>query len=188
MPDIIADFGIWMPVLRGQTNWLDVIDFEALIKVNGTDGDAAINPETPVFVDVGGGIGSQCAILKAKLPNLPGRVILQDLPVALQHALDTEGVEIMAHNFWTEQPVKGGITSRGCNGHIQEMSLTCLNDIQKQGRITFGPSSMTIPTIKFWLSWNTQLLPWGQILSSLSTISSFQIKELTHVRQRWITL
>lgn len=98
-----------MPVLRGQTNWLDIIDFEALIKANGTD-DATIDPETPVFVDVGGGIGSQCAILKAKLPNLPGRVILQDLPVVLQHALPTEGVEITAHNFWTEQPVKGGIT------------------------------------------------------------------------------
>lgn len=187
MPDIIADFGIWMPVLRGQTNWLDVIDFEALIKIDGTDDDA-ITPETPVFVDVGGGIGSQCAILKAKLPNLPGRVILQDLPVALQHALPTEGVEIMAHNFWTEQPVKGGVTSRGCNGHIQEISLTCLNDTQKQGLITFGPSSMTILTIKFWLSWNTQLLPWGRILSSLSTISLFPIKELTHVRQRWTTL
>lgn len=105
-PDIVADFGIWMMALRGQTTWLDVLDFEALIKADAT-GDAAIDAETPVFVDVGGGIGSQCAILKAKLPDLPGRVILQDLPVVLQHALDTEGVEITAHNFWCEQPVRG---------------------------------------------------------------------------------
>lgn len=95
-------------MLRGHTTWLDVLDFEALIKADGTD-DAVIDPETPIFVDVGGGIGSQCAILKKKLPDLPGRVILQDLPVVLQHALSTEGVEITAHNFWTEQPVKGMI-------------------------------------------------------------------------------
>lgn len=86
---------------------MDVVDFEALVKADG----AVIDAETPVFVDVGGGIGSQCANFKTKLPSLPGRVILQDLPVVLEHALDTKGVEISAHNFWTEQPVKGMITS-----------------------------------------------------------------------------
>lgn len=105
-PDIIAEFGIWMTALRGRQTWLDVIDFESLIKGNGAEA-SVIDPETPVFVDVGGGIGSQCAILKSKLPNLPGRVILQDLPVVLRHALPTEGVELTAHNFWTEQPVTG---------------------------------------------------------------------------------
>lgn len=93
-----------MTALRGQTTWLDVLDFEALITGGGAP---AIDAETPVFIDVGGGIGSQCAILKAKLPDLPGRVILQDLPVVITHALDTEGVENTAHNFWTEQPIKG---------------------------------------------------------------------------------
>lgn len=103
-PDLIADFGLWMTALRGQATWLDVLDFEGLITGGGAP---AIDAETPVFVDVGGGIGSQCAILKAKLPGLPGRVILQDLPVVITHALDTEGVENTAHNFWTEQPIKG---------------------------------------------------------------------------------
>ena len=111
-PDLIAEFGLWMTALRGQRTWLDVIDFEALIKFTGA-ARAAINAETPVFVDVGGGIGSQCAILKTKLPKLPGRVILQDLPVVIQHALHTEGVENTAHDFWTEQPVKGKIVENG---------------------------------------------------------------------------
>ncbi|KAG8158549.1 hypothetical protein KVR01_011671 [Diaporthe batatas] len=105
-PELIAEFGLWMTALRGQQTWLDVLDFESLIKGSGAEA-AAITPETPVFVDVGGGIGSQCAILKSKLPNLPGRVILQDLPAVIEHALPTEGVEVTAHNFWTEQPVKG---------------------------------------------------------------------------------
>lgn len=88
-----------MAAVRGDKTWLDMTDFEALVK--GTDA------KTPVFVDVGGGNGSQCALLKRKLPNLPGRVILQDMPVVTQNALPTPGVEIMDHNFWNEQPVKG---------------------------------------------------------------------------------
>ncbi|KAI3394966.1 hypothetical protein diail_2024 [Diaporthe ilicicola] len=105
-PDLVAEFGLWMTALRGRTTWLDVLDFEALIKANA-DADVAINADTPVFVDVGGGIGSQCALFKKKLPHLPGRVILQDLPIVIQHALPTDGVENTAHDFWGEQPVKG---------------------------------------------------------------------------------
>ncbi|POS74201.1 O-methyltransferase [Diaporthe helianthi] len=105
-PDLVADFGAWMGALSGPKTWLDVIDFESLIKGSETE-ESAIIPDMAVFVDVGGGIGSQCAMLKAKLPNLPGRVILQDLPFVLQYARPTEGVEITAHNFWTEQPVRG---------------------------------------------------------------------------------
>ncbi|KAJ9644471.1 hypothetical protein H2201_007800 [Coniosporium apollinis] len=42
-------------------------------------------------------------------PNLPGRLIIQDLPATIQ-SLDTaklEPVEAMAHDFFTPQPVKG---------------------------------------------------------------------------------
>lgn len=102
-PDLVAEFGLWMTALRGRTAWLDVLDFEALVNKGGVVVDA----ETPLFVDVGGGIGSQCALLKSKLPGLPGKVILQDLPIVIQHALPTPGVENMAHDFWGEQPVKG---------------------------------------------------------------------------------
>lgn len=87
-------------VHNGKKTWMDVVDFKSLVK----DSDA----ETPVFVDVGGGIGSQCALLKAKSPNLIGRVILQDLPVVIEHhALSIDGVQKMAFDFWGEQPIKG---------------------------------------------------------------------------------
>lgn len=93
-----------MTALRGRRNWLDVVDFPALVGAP----TGAEKEETPVlFVDVGGGIGSQCALLKDRLPDLPGRVVLQDLPIVVQHALPTEGVENMSHDFWNEQPVKG---------------------------------------------------------------------------------
>ncbi|KAF7528058.1 hypothetical protein G7054_g10243 [Neopestalotiopsis clavispora] len=103
-PELVADFGLWMTAVHnGKKTWMDVVDFNSLVK----DSDA----ETPVFVDVGGGIGSQCAILKAKSPSLTGRVILQDLPVVIEHhALSIEGVEKMAFDFWGEQPIKGART------------------------------------------------------------------------------
>ena len=67
------------------------------------------NSETPLFVDVGGGFGHQCVALKSKLAkaSIPGRIVLQDLPAVLAHAMHVEGVEHMAHDFMTEQPVKG---------------------------------------------------------------------------------
>ncbi|ETS81750.1 hypothetical protein PFICI_06752 [Pestalotiopsis fici W106-1] len=103
-PEIVADFGLWMTAVHnGKKAWMDVVDFTALV------GEA--DAEMPVFVDVGGGVGSQCALLKARLPNLTGRVILQDLPVVIEHhALPTDGVEKMAFDFWGEQPVKGART------------------------------------------------------------------------------
>lgn len=96
----MADFDLCMKVLReGQRVWLDVIDFAAFV---GTADD-----RTPVFVDVGGSIGSQCALLRARLPALRGRVILQDLEPTIAHALRTEGVENMVCDFLKEQPLKG---------------------------------------------------------------------------------
>jgi demethylsterigmatocystin 6-O-methyltransferase len=82
-----------------RKSWLDTFRFEQLCQNS--------NPETPIFVDVGGGIGHQCAELKARLPDIQGRVILQDLSPAVQHALSTEGVENMVIDFWHEQPIKG---------------------------------------------------------------------------------
>lgn len=99
-PKLLASFGQWMSVLHeGQKNWLDVFDFRK--HAQGSD------PNTVVFVDVGGGIGHQCALLKSIVPDLQGRVILQDLQMVIEHAISTPGVENTAVDFWTEQPVKG---------------------------------------------------------------------------------
>lgn len=67
-------------------------------------------PQGVLFVDIGGGIGGRCAKFKAKYPDVQGRVVLQDLPHAIQMALPTEGVENMLHNFFTPQPVQGRLS------------------------------------------------------------------------------
>lgn len=100
-PFNFASFVQWMTTQReGQPTWLDVFPVEEMLGHNA-------GPETPLFVDVGGGIGHQCAALKSRFPSLPGRVILQDLPQTLPQAIPTPGVEATAHDFWTPQPIKG---------------------------------------------------------------------------------
>lgn len=64
-------------------------------------------PETPIFVDVGGGIGHQAELIRKKYPHLQGRVILQDRPDVLAKAEAGDNVETMAYDYLTPQPVKG---------------------------------------------------------------------------------
>jgi demethylsterigmatocystin 6-O-methyltransferase len=72
-----------------------------------TPDSTGLSPERAVFVDIGGAIGVKCVEFKEKFPNIPGKVILQDLPFAVEHALPTNGVEKMVYDFLTPQPIKG---------------------------------------------------------------------------------
>lgn len=107
------DFYTWMethPIQQGAFHrfmeaqfaslptWLDAVSFDTEI-AQGAGADDI------VFVDVGGGNGSQCAALKKAFPDLKGRIILQDRPAVLEKALKVDGMELMAHDFLTEQPV-----------------------------------------------------------------------------------
>ncbi len=83
--------------VRGR--WLDEYPFER--ETLGWDANQ------PVFVDVGGNVGHYCALFKTRFPAVPGRVILQDLPSTLTHAVQTPGVEALGHDFFEPQPIKG---------------------------------------------------------------------------------
>ncbi|KAI0803759.1 S-adenosyl-L-methionine-dependent methyltransferase [Xylaria sp. FL0064] len=82
-----------------RDSWLDKYPLERETK--------SWNPAMPVFVDVGGNVGHSCALFKKRVPEVPGRVILQDLPTTIEHALQTPSVETMGHSFFEEQPIKG---------------------------------------------------------------------------------
>ena len=99
-PEMFNHFHEYMKVQHeGLPSWLSIYPIEA--ETMGW------NPEDPVFVDVGGNVGHQCAALKARFPDLPGKIILQDVPHAIEHAIPTAGVEATVHNFFEQQPVKG---------------------------------------------------------------------------------
>jgi len=84
-------------------SWLDVVAFDSEVAQDA-------GPEDVVFVDVGGGNGSQCTALRKRFPTLQGRVILQDRSAVLEKATANEDIERMAHDFLTEQPVKSNKT------------------------------------------------------------------------------
>ena len=99
-PQTAAYFNQYMAHRRkGMPEWLSVFPFEEETKLR--------DPSGVLFVDMGGNIGHQCAEVKAKYPNLLGRVVLQDLPHAIGMALQTPGVENTIHDIFTPQPVKG---------------------------------------------------------------------------------
>ncbi|ATY63776.1 O-family 2 [Cordyceps militaris] len=77
--------------------WLDAVDVAAVMSGE---------PDQVAFVDVGGGNGQQIAALKARIPDLQGRVVLQDRPEVLDRALEVEGMERMSYDYLTEQPIK----------------------------------------------------------------------------------
>ena len=79
-PRIMHDFALWMSAQRtGKSSWLDAFPVETLDAKGGDLG-------TPLFVDVGGGVGHQCLALKGQIPGLTRRIILQDLSTVLAAA------------------------------------------------------------------------------------------------------
>ena len=60
-----------------------------------------------LVVDVGGGCGWVMKALRAKFPELKGRLVVQDLEETIAGIKDTTGIEPMVHDFFTPQPVKG---------------------------------------------------------------------------------
>ena len=88
----------------GLDSWLDAIDFPSELATGITADEVA-------FVDVGGGIGHQSKALKERYPELPGRIIVQDLPEVVEQAVAMPGVETMSYDYRTEQPIKSKSSS-----------------------------------------------------------------------------
>ena len=103
-PDIIENFNQYMAFQRGELpDWLSVFPIDQSDPPNG------VSHEPVLFVDLGGGLGHQCVSLKSKYPHSSGRIILQDLPQVIEEAtpVRSQGVELMVHDVFQIQPVKG---------------------------------------------------------------------------------
>lgn len=89
----------------GRPSWMDVGFFpvqERLIEGSNTTNDNVL------LIDMGGSIGHDLSEFKRKWPDAPGRLILQDLPTVACHAQGLDPtIEVMPHDFFTPQPVKG---------------------------------------------------------------------------------
>jgi demethylsterigmatocystin 6-O-methyltransferase len=79
--------------------WLDAYPYK-----EKTEG---LKPEQPLFIDLGGGIGHQAIALREKLADLPNKIVLQDIPQTLEHAIKHPGVEVVVQDFFQPQAITG---------------------------------------------------------------------------------
>jgi O-methyltransferase domain len=68
----------------------------------------ATDPSQVVLVDIGGGLGHDLAAFHAHFPNLPGKLVLQDLPGVINNIQElSPAIQRTVHDFFTPQPIKG---------------------------------------------------------------------------------
>jgi hypothetical protein len=62
-----------------------------------------------LLVDIGGGIGHDIMAFKKRFPDLPGKLVLQDLPQVIDTINEPllEGVTAIGHSMFEPQPIRG---------------------------------------------------------------------------------
>ena len=91
---------------QGRYRWMDPGFYPVQQQlIDGT----TIGDQDVLLVDIGGSFGHDLLDFRRKWPDVPGRLVLQDLPevVASVQNLDPS-IDVMGYDFFTEQPVKGG--------------------------------------------------------------------------------
>jgi len=99
-PKNSSDFNQYMAT-QGRTTPTWLSEYPLGAEIQGWD------PKKPLFVDVGGGIGHQCVELIVRYPKLLGRIVLQDLAHCMDEALQSPRFDVMVHDIYDRQPIKG---------------------------------------------------------------------------------
>ncbi|CAD6592881.1 MAG: hypothetical protein ASARMPRED_006771 [Alectoria sarmentosa] len=85
---------------EGRPSWFDIYPVEQ--ELSGPEKE-----KTVTLVEIGGNQGHDLVNLKAKHPNLQGRMVLQDLPdVVAKVKFNDTNIAAMGHNFFDPQPIK----------------------------------------------------------------------------------
>lgn len=85
-----------------QASWMNSYPLMARLKA----GHNLIENEV-VLVNISGGRGHECEAIRARYPVLPGRMVLQDNADNIAHALPVRGMDVMIHDIFSPQPIKG---------------------------------------------------------------------------------
>ena len=102
-PEILSAFSTFMSVQRdGRPNFADFYPVDKQL----AEGFSS-NQDAVLLVDVGGAHGQEILEMKQRFPTLPGRTVLQDQPSVIKECSETRGLEVMAHNFFDPQPIRG---------------------------------------------------------------------------------
>ncbi|RAK75872.1 S-adenosyl-L-methionine-dependent methyltransferase [Aspergillus fijiensis CBS 313.89] len=109
-PDTARRFNNHMGVYaQGRPRWMDPGFYP--VRHQLVEGAVpAIGDEGVLLVDVGGSFGHDLLDFRRKWPDVPGRLVLQDLPevvASVPGEVRELGVEAMGYDFFTAQPVIG---------------------------------------------------------------------------------
>ncbi|KAL2829545.1 S-adenosyl-L-methionine-dependent methyltransferase [Aspergillus cavernicola] len=102
------DFNLFMTIqrTRGQ-HWTTNFNIKSRILHDSVP----INPDAPLYVDVGGGLGQDLRLVKAELGDVSkGQLVLEDQVSTINNIptdLHDADFEYIPHDFFTAQPVKG---------------------------------------------------------------------------------
>ncbi|KAL9113315.1 MAG: hypothetical protein Q9227_002650 [Pyrenula ochraceoflavens] len=89
-----------LTAFKSPVEWTAVVPLSEKLQDAGND--------EPLFVDIGGGHGYQCAAFrKATKESFSGRVINQDLQETLAEAPQYDDIEMMVQNFYQKQKIQG---------------------------------------------------------------------------------
>ncbi|KAH7303153.1 S-adenosyl-L-methionine-dependent methyltransferase [Rhexocercosporidium sp. MPI-PUGE-AT-0058] len=100
-PSLYQDFSAYMRGRKdGSPRWLDYFPVSTQVS------DLSIAEDAVTLVDVGGNLGHDVQVFRERCPDIPGKVVLMDLPVVLREIKDPlVGIEKVEYDFFTPQPV-----------------------------------------------------------------------------------
>ena len=107
-PQYLENFNNYMAGYRaGKVGWTQE-GFYPVSERLGAGLKKKDDDDAVLLVDVGGGMGHDLEDLKARFPDLEGRLLLQERrEVIRQIATLSPGIEVTEHDCFTAQPVKG---------------------------------------------------------------------------------
>ncbi|KAI0543712.1 putative O-methyltransferase [Xylaria curta] len=102
-PDYQASFiGFMRGLAAYKLDWTAIYDTKILMRDFNAYGEEAL------LVDIGGAHAVDLERLLRRYPDLPsGKLILQDTPDVIAMVTVSEKIQVMDHDFFTPQPVKG---------------------------------------------------------------------------------
>ncbi|KAF9889280.1 hypothetical protein FE257_007388 [Aspergillus nanangensis] len=155
------------PYRREEKSWLDFFPVEE--KLHGQ------SPSDVLLVDVGGGRGKDLQTFREKFPYLKGRVVLQDLAHVLESADLPGEIEIQAHSFFDEQPIKNA-KAYYLRTVLHDWPDKQAVEILSRLREAMGPSSLLLIHEKAMPETN---IPWMAAIGDMTMMTAFSSAERT---------
>jgi hypothetical protein len=108
-PQVQVDMMNYMAGRRkGSVRWPEIFPIASRLDSAFRDKENAV-----LLADIGGNQGHDLKLLKEQEPDLPGRLVLMDLPEVVNKVITPlEGIEVIPYDFFTPQPIKGILLDR----------------------------------------------------------------------------